>query len=215
MIKKTVKIDEEKCIGCGMCANTCHNSVIEVIDGKAKLVKEDVCDGLGRCLPVCPVNAIEFIEKEIPDEVVASCGCSSSAPKEIHADDTEISVDSVPSRLSHWPVQIKLVPVNASYFDNADILIAADCTAYSYGNFHNDFMKNKVTLIGCPKLDDVNYADKLSDIFKYNNIRSIKVVKMEVPCCNGISNAVKNAVSNSKKDIPLEIVTLDLNGNIK
>ena len=229
MIRKIIKIDEEKCNGCGACANACHEGAIEMVNGKAKLTREDYCDGLGDCLPSCPVNAISFEEREAPayDEaaVIAAkskkpstlpCGCPGTHSKFIHREHNDCAVSDAPamSQLSQWPVQIKLVPVNAPYFDGANLLVAADCTAYAYGNFHNDFIRNRITLIGCPKLDDEDYADKLTSIISGNNIKSITVVRMEVPCCGGIENAVKRAVASSKKSIPLRIVTVSTNGKI-
>ena len=229
MIRKIIKIDEEKCNGCGACAAACHEGAIEMINGKAHLTREDYCDGLGDCLPACPTEAITFEEREAPayDEaaVLASkakkndtlpCGCPGTQSKSIKRSECSCSTTSTPavSQLSQWPVQIKLVPVNAPYFDNANLLIAADCTAYAYAGFHNDFMKNRVTLIGCPKLDAVNYAEKLSLIFRDNNIRTITVARMTVPCCGGLSYAVKTAIENSGKDIPLHIVTISPDGRI-
>ncbi|MBO5837499.1 MAG: 4Fe-4S binding protein [Oscillospiraceae bacterium] len=226
MIRRIITIDEEKCNGCGLCADACHEGAIGIVDGKAKLLREDYCDGLGDCLPACPTNAISFEEREAPayneaavlaakkaKEAPLPCGCPGSACQSIchdhHSDDVY-----VPSRLTNFPVQIKLMPPNAPYFDGADLLIAADCTAYSYGNFHHDFMQDKVTLIGCPKLDMVDYSEKLTQIFKYNNIRSITVTRMTVPCCGGLSHAVKTALENSGKNIPLHIVTISPDGQI-
>ena len=218
MIRRIITIDEEKCNGCGLCARACHEGAIDIVDGKAKLLREDYCDGLGDCLPACPMNAISFIEREAPayneaavlaakkaKEAPLPCGCPGSACRSVQSRGTE---------LRNFPVQIKLMPPNAPYFDGADLLIAADCTAYSYGNFHHDFMQGKVTLIGCPKLDAVDYAEKLTHIFKYNNIRSITVTRMTVPCCGGLSHAVKTALKNSGKDIPLHIVTISPDGQI-
>ena len=226
MIRRIITIDEEKCNGCGLCADACHEGAIGIVDGKAKLLREDYCDGLGDCLPACPMNAISFEEREAPayneaavlaakkaKEAALSCGCSGSACQSIQHSAPAADV-YVPSRLTNFPVQIKLLPPNAPYFGGADLLIAADCTAYSYGNFHHDFMKDKVTLIGCPKLDMVDYSEKLTQIFKYNNIRSITVTRMTVPCCGGLSHAVKTAVANSGKSIPLHIVTISPDGQI-
>lgn len=201
MLRKIIKIDEEKCNGCGVCASACHEGAIEMKDGKAKLMREDYCDGLGDCLPVCPANAITFEEREAPaynEEAVYAA----KAKKEEN------------SRLSQWPVQIKLVPVNAPYFDGASLLVAADCTAYAYGNFHNDFIKNRITLIGCPKLDEGDYADKLAQILENNNVKRVTVVRMEVPCCGGIENAVKRALQASGKIIPWQVVTISTEGRI-
>ena len=218
MIRKIIKIDEEKCNGCGLCAAACHEGAIGIVDGKAKLLREDYCDGLGDCLPACPMNAISFEEREAPayneaavlaakkaKEVPLPCGCPGSACQ---------SVQPVTSQLMNFPVQIKLLPPNAPYFDGADLLIAADCTAYCYGNFHRDFMQDKVTMIGCPKLDAVDYSEKLTQIFKHNDIRSVTVTRMTVPCCGGLSYAVKTAIENSGKNIPLHIVTISPDGRI-
>lgn len=228
MIRKIIKIDRDKCNGCGACAAACHEGAIEMIDGKAQLTKENYCDGLGDCLPACPVDAISFEEREAPayDEIAVleakkqkqnnlPCGCPGTASKEIKRDDCQVSsFPQVQSRLSQWPVQIKLVPVNAPYFDNANLLIAADCTAYAYGNFHNEFIRNHITLIGCPKLDEGDYAEKLTAIISGNNIKSVTVVRMEVPCCKGIENAVKRALMASGKFIPWRVVTISTNGEI-
>lgn len=194
MVRRIIKIEEKKCTGCGICADACHEGAIGIIDGKAKLMREDYCDGLGDCLPACPTGAITFEERE-------ALAYDEEAVKKA-------------SRLNQWPVQIKLVPVNAAYFDGANLLVAADCTAYAYGNFHNDFIKNKVTLIGCPKLDMVDYSEKLTQIISNNNIKSVTVVRMEVPCCGGIENAVKNALMNSRKFIPCNVITITVDGKI-
>ena len=228
MIRKIIKIDEEKCNGCGACAAACHEGAIEMINGKAKLTREDYCDGLGDCLPACPVDAITFEEREAPAyneaAVLASkqkkvaplpCGCPGTASKAIARDNGSApAAGSVPSRLSQWPVQIKLVPVNAPYFDGANLLIAADCTAYAYGNFHNEFIRNRITLIGCPKLDEGDYADKLTAIIANNNIKSVTIVRMEVPCCGGIENAAKRALQASGKFIPWQVVTISTDGRV-
>ena len=226
MIRRIITIDEEKCNGCGLCAKACHEGAIGIVDGKAKLLREDYCDGLGDCLPACPMNAIAFEEREAPayneaavlaakkaKEEKLPCGCPGSACQAIPCADPDAG-RNVPSQLRNWPVQIKLAPVNAAYFDGADLLIAADCTAYAYGNFHSAFMHDKVTLIGCPKLDAVNYAEKLAQIFECNNIRSITVTRMTVPCCGGLPFAVKNALTMSGKEIPLNIVTISPDGKI-
>ena len=218
MVRRIITINEEKCNGCGLCADACHEGAIGIVDGKAKLLREDYCDGLGDCLPACPMNAISFEEREAPayneaavlaakkaKEAPLPCGCPGSACQ---------SVQAAESQLRNFPVQIKLLPPNAPYFDGADLLIAADCTAYAYGNFHNDFMQDKVTMIGCPKLDAVDYTEKLTQIFKYNNIRSVTVTRMTVPCCGGLSYAVQNALEKSDKDIPLQIVTISPDGHI-
>ena len=230
MLRKIIKIDEEKCNGCGACAAACHEGAIEMIDGKAKLTREDYCDGLGDCLPACPTNAITFEEREAPayDEdavrqakmkkfgVKLPCGCPGTQSKTINrqASTENARTANVTSRLLQWPCQIKLVPVNAPYFENANLLIAADCTAYAYGNFHEDFIRNHITLIGCPKLDEGDYAEKLTQIIANNNITSVKVVRMEVPCCGGIENAVKRALQASGKFIPWQVVTISTDGKI-
>ena len=227
MIRKIIKIDEEKCNGCGACAAACHEGAIEMIDGKAKLTREHYCDGLGDCLPACPVDAISFEEREAPayDEaaVLASkqkkaplpCGCPGTASKAIRRESCPAPASApVTSQLSQWPVQIKLVPVNAPYFDGAKLLIAADCTAFAYGNFHNEFIRNHITLIGCPKLDEGDYADKLTAILANNDIRSLTIVRMEVPCCCGIENAAKRALQASGKFIPWQVVTISTDGRI-
>lgn len=242
MIRKIVEINEELCNGCGACANACHEGAIIMIDGKAKLIKDDYCDGFGDCLPACPTNAITIIEREAEayDEVavkkrmeekkktlsiggnhIHACpGSMARALKISETEDTSIvdsntkSVNSK-SRLMQWPVQIKLVPVNADYFDNAKLLIAADCTAYAYANFHEDFIKNHITLVGCPKLDEGDYSEKLGQIIKNNNIKSVKIVRMEVPCCGGLEHAAIEALKNSGKMIPWQVVTITCDGKIK
>lgn len=230
MIRKIIKIDEEKCNGCGACAAACHEGAIEMINGKAKLTREDYCDGLGDCLPACPTNAITFEEREAPayDEAAVlkskmnkqgkklPCGCPGTNSKSIKRQETACAVPSATptSQLAQWPCQIKLVPVNAPYFDGANLLIAADCTAYAYGNFHSEFIRNHITLIGCPKLDEGDYAEKLTEIIKNNNIKSVKIVRMEVPCCGGIENAVKRALQQSGKFIPWQVVTISTDGKI-
>ncbi|MBE7092703.1 MAG: 4Fe-4S dicluster domain-containing protein [Clostridiales bacterium] len=222
MVRKIIQIDEETCNGCGLCVNACHEGAIEMVEGKAKLTKEDYCDGLGDCLPACPMNAISFIEKEaleyneqtvISNKNKLPCGCPGTKSKVLKRENFAQS-EFIPSRLPQWPCQIKLVPVNAPYFDNANLLIAADCTAYAYGNFHNDFIKNRITLIGCPKLDEGDYAEKLTAILKNNNIKSVNVVRMEVPCCSGLENAVKKALHNSGKFIPWQITVISTDGKI-
>ncbi len=230
MKRKIIKIDESKCNGCGLCAKACHEGAIEMIDGKAKLTKEHYCDGLGDCLPACPTGAISFEEREAHayDEaaVLASkkqkaegrlpCGCPGSNVKAFKREEKCEVAPSAPvtSQLSNWPVQIKLAPVNAPYFNGANLLIAADCTAYAYANFHKDFIRKKVTLIGCPKLDAVDYAEKLTQIIASNDIKSVTVVRMEVPCCGGIENATKRALMASGKFIPWNVVTISTDGNI-
>lgn len=230
MIRKIIKIDEKKCNGCGACAIACHEGAIEMIDGKAKLTRENYCDGLGDCLPACPTNAISFEEREAPayDEVAVlaskqnkelknlPCGCPGTKSQAIKRENEPCSASNaqVNSQLSQWPVQIKLVPVHAPYFENANLLIAADCTAYAYGNFHNEFINNHITLIGCPKLDEVDYAEKLTDIITNNSIKSVTIVRMEVPCCGGIENATKRALQSSGKFIPWRVVTISTDGKI-
>lgn len=206
MIRKIIQIDEQKCTGCGICVSACHERAIEIIDGKAKLIKDDYCDGLGDCLPTCPTNAISFVEREAKpyDENAVIQRKNNLSSKNLNQ-----------SQLSQWPIQIKLVPINADYFNETDLLIAADCTAYAYGNFHNDFIKNKVTLIGCSKLDNIDYSYKLVAIIKNNNIKTITVTRMEVPCCGGIENALKIAIKNSGKDIPLKVVIITTDGSIR
>ena len=229
MLRKIIKIDEEKCNGCGACAKACHEGAIEMINGKAKLTREDYCDGLGDCLPACPVNAITFEEREAPayneEAVLASkeqkkstplpCGCPGLASKAIKRDNAcAVSSEAVSSQLSQWPVQIKLVPTKAPYFEGANLLVSADCAAYAYGNFHNEFIRNHVTVIGCPKLDQGDYTQKLTEIIANNNIKSVTVARMEVPCCGGIENAVRNALIASGKFIPWRIVTISTDGRI-
>ena len=286
MTRQIVKIDEEKCNGCGLCAAACHEGAIGMVNNKAKLLREDYCDGLGNCLPVCPTGAISFEQREAPafDEAAAlnktavkaeakptggqpeklacgcpgtqskiikraenepcncgghteektpetlPCGCPGTQSKSIKHNENEPcacggtscqenentceSAEKNTSKLSQWPVQIKLVPVNAPYFNNANLLVSADCAAYAYGDFHNRFIKNKITLIGCPKLDMGDYADKLTEIIKNNNIQSVTVVRMEVPCCGGLEHAVKTALQNSGKFIPWQVVTIGTDGEI-
>ncbi|MFK4786022.1 ATP-binding protein [Fusobacterium sp. MFO224] len=231
MIRKIIKIDEEKCNGCGLCVKACHEGAIGMVNGKAKLMRDDYCDGLGDCLPSCPVNAISFEEREAKaydEEAVLknqkknlgkkTFVCPGTMAKSLLKKGEEnngVSNSIKPSsQLRQWPVQIKLVPINAPYFENSNLLIAADCTAYAYANFHEEFMKNKVTLIGCPKLDMIDYSEKLTDIIKNNNIKSVTVVRMEVPCCGGIENASKIALKESGKFIPWQIVTISTDGKI-
>ena len=207
----------------------CHEGAIAMIDGKAKLMREDYCDGLGDCLPACPTGAIRFEMREALayDEVAVKagkmqthteklpCGCPGTQSKTIrHQPDHPAETSPATSQLSQWPVQIKLVPVNAPYFQNADLLVAADCTAYAYGDFHSKFIKNKITLIGCPKLDEGDYAEKLTAILANNEIKSVTVVRMEVPCCGGIENAVKRALQMSGKWIPWQVITISTDGKI-
>lgn len=203
MVRKIIKIDEGKCNGCGACAKACHEGAIEVADGKARLAREDYCDGLGDCLPECPCGAITFEEREAP---------AYDAEAVLAAKQKKTSVAS--SHLGQWPCQIKLAPVNAPYFNEAELLIAADCTAYAYANIHGDYMKGRITLIGCSKLDAVDYSDKLTEIVKNNDIKNITVLRMEVPCCGGIEMAAKRAVQNSGKSIPVQVVTVMIDGNV-
>lgn len=229
MIRKIIKINEEKCNGCGACASACHEGAIEMVNGKAKLTREDYCDGLGNCLPACPTEAITFEEREAPayDEAAVQkaqreknvelpCGCPGTASRSINHEDSYNNevFTSVKSKLSQWPVQIKLVPINAPYFQGANLLIAADCTAYAYGNFHNEFIRNRITLIGCPKLDEGDYTEKLTAIIANNDIKSVTIVRMEVPCCGGIENAAKQALQASGKFLPWQVVTISTDGHI-
>ena len=229
MLRKIIRIDSHKCNGCGSCAKACHEGAIEMINGKAVLTREDYCDGLGDCLPACPVDAISFETREAPaynEEAVLSakavkeapslpCGCPGTKSRAIKREGGfSPIVSKTQSQLAQWPCQIKLVPVNAPYFENANLLIAADCTAFAYGNFHQDFIRNHITLIGCPKLDEGNYAEKLTQIISNNNIKSVKVVRMEVPCCAGLENAVRYALQTSGKFIPWQVVTITTDGKI-
>ncbi|RCX21053.1 4Fe-4S binding protein [Anaerobacterium chartisolvens] len=230
MKRKIVKIDESKCNGCSLCINACHEGALALVDGKARLISESYCDGLGDCLPECPTGAITIEEREAPeyDEEAVKinmqkrdpipCGCPGSNARRIDRKVTTVAQakadTSMESELRQWPCQIKLVPVNAPYFDNADLLIAADCTAYAYANIHSEFMRNRITIIGCPKLDSVDYSDKLAQILIHNEIKSITVVRMEVPCCGGIVQAVKNALLSSGKMIPWSISVIGTDGNI-
>ena len=228
MIRKIITIDEEKCNGCGLCAEACHEGAIGMVDGKARLLREDYCDGLGDCLPACPVQAISFEEREAPaydeaavlraktaKEAALPCGCPGTQSRKLRPAAGPCAAGTAsPSQLSQWPVQIKLAPLNAPYFDGANLLIAADCTAYAYGDFHNRFIRNRVTLIGCPKLDMVDYSAKLAQIIAGNDIKSVTVVRMEVPCCGGIEHAVKTALQASGKFIPWQVVTISTDGRI-
>lgn len=234
MIRRIINIDEEKCNGCGACAKACHEGAIGMVRGKAKLLRDDYCDGLGDCLPTCPTGAITFVEREAAayDEQAVKAniekkaqkskiprGCPGSQAKAFNREnisETEsCSTKTAPvSRLQQWPVQIKLAPINAPYFSGAKLLIAADCTAYAYANFHEEFIKGKITLIGCPKLDAVDYSEKLTQIIANNDIRSVTVVRMEVPCCGGIEHAAVTALKNSGKFIPWQVVTISTDGRI-
>ena len=232
MIRKIIQIDEEKCNGCGACAAACHEGAIEIVNGKARLTREDYCDGLGDCLPACPVDAISFEMREAPayDEAAVQrakqqkaggrlpCGCPGSQSRAIRrepAAPAPAAAGKAESQLMQWPVQIRLVPVNAPYFDNADLLIAADCTAYAYGNFHSDFIRGRIVLVGCPKLDEGDYAEKLTAILAGNNIKSVTIVRMEVPCCGGIENAARRAMQASGKLLPWQVVTNTTDGQIQ
>ena len=212
MKRRVIHIDQDKCNGCGACASACHEGAIGMVNGKARLMRDDYCDGLGDCLPACPTNAITFVEREAAPYDEAAVQANKAALKAGKAVDTAFA--PTVSRLQQWPVQIKLAPVNAPYFNGAQLLIAADCTAYAYAGFHEKFMKGHVTLIGCPKLDAIDYSEKLTEIFRNNDIRSISVVRMEVPCCGGMTYAVQKAIANSGKDIPCKITVLSINGDI-
>ncbi|MDO5409074.1 MAG: 4Fe-4S binding protein [Lachnospiraceae bacterium] len=237
MVRRIVKIDEEKCNGCGLCAEACHEGAIGIINGKAKLLRDDYCDGLGDCLPACPVDAIGFEEREaaaydekaVEERKAAAYGEKAAEERNVtaHAEKTvekrKACLENMDknsencaceSRLSTWPVQMKLAPIQAPYFADADLLIAADCTAYAYGDFHNRFIKNRVTLIGCPKLDSGDYSEKLTEIMKNNTIKSVTVVRMQVPCCGKLENAVKRALNNSGKEIPCEVLVISTNGRL-
>ncbi len=240
MKRRIIEIDQDKCNGCGACAAACHEGAIAMVDGKAKLMRDDYCDGLGDCLPACPTGAITFVEREAAayDEqavmdnkrrkmqekmkkegMTLPCGCPGSRSRKIEHAEAEGSCAAETSarpvsRLSQWPVQIKLVPTNAPYFDGAKLLIAADCTAYAYAAFHEDFIKGHITLVGCPKLDGVDYSEKLGEIIRDNDIKSVTVVRMEVPCCGGLEHAAKTALQNSGKFIPWQVVTVSTDGKI-
>jgi len=239
MIRKIIHIDEEKCNGCGLCASACHEGAIDMVNGKAKLVRENFCDGFGDCLPNCPTGAITFEEREAPayDEAAVKAaqqakereklaaamhtggGCPSSRMMQLKqqeeaAENEEAAPARATSRLQQWPVQIKLLPTEAPFYDGAKLLIAADCTAYAYANMHEDFMKGKVTIIGCPKLDAVDYTEKLTEIIRNNDIQSVTIVRMEVPCCGGLQRAAQNALQASGKFIPWQVVTISRDGRI-
>ena len=207
MIRRIITIDKERCNGCGLCASACHEGAIGTVGGKAELLREDYCDGLGDCLPACPMNAISFEEREAPAYIEAAVLAAKKAKQTPAAARVE-------SRLTNFPVQIKLAPPKAPFFEGADLLIAADCTAFAYGNFHEDFIRGRVTLIGCPKLDSVDYSRKLADIFGNNDIQSVTVVRMQVPCCGGLPFAVRQALLASGKEIPVNVVTVSPQGHI-
>ncbi len=219
--KEIIVIDEDLCIGCGLCVNACLESAIQIVDGVAKLVKEDHCDGLGNCLPECPTDAISLVERKVSPttskEETMACGCPSDLAQAIEKTPKEDNLETkshVASQLNQWPVQLKLVSETAGYFQGADLLIAADCTAYAYGNFHEDFIKNKITLIACPKLDGTDYTGKIANILKFNNIKSLTLVKMQVPCCSGLARMVDLALDSSGSNIPVDYVTLSASGEI-
>ncbi len=229
MIRKIVQIDEEKCNGCGACAKACHEGAIGMINGKAKLLRDDYCDGLGDCLPTCPTGAISFVEREAAayNEIAvkqnqaqkkaeaAGGGCPGLRSRNIERGPVmEAGQPTVASQLNQWPVQIKLVPIKAPYFDGAHLLIAADCTAYAYGNFHQEFIRNRITLIGCPKLDSGDYQEKLTEIIRENDIKSVTIVRMEVPCCGGIEHAAIEAMKSSGKFLPWQVVIISTDGKI-
>ena len=231
MIRTIIKIEKEKCNGCGLCVDSCHEGAIGMVGGKATLLRDDYCDGLGNCLPVCPTGAITFEEREaaaFDEKAVAAaqtpkttaCACPGSAARTLAGgakEQVEASLQtpaSQPSQLMQWPVQIKLVPVNAPYFENAKLLVAADCTAFAYANFHQEFIRGHITLIGCPKLDEGDYTEKLTEILRRNEIKSVTVARMEVPCCGGIENAVKRALQNCGKMIPWQVKVISTSGEI-
>ena len=230
MVRKIIHIDQEKCNGCGACASACHEGAIAMVNGKAQLIRDDYCDGLGDCLPACPTGAITFTQREAApydeaavqahlarkkEEAPLPCGCPGSQSRAIRREESPAPAGAVvSSQLRQWPVQIKLAPVNAPYFDGAHLLIAADCTAYAYGNFHQDFIRGKVVLIGCPKLDEGDYTEKLTQIIRQNDIKSLTIVRMEVPCCGGIQRAATTALQHSGKFIPWQVVTITTDGRI-
>ena len=225
MKRKIVNIEEEKCNGCGACAKACHEGAIVMVNGKAKLMRDDYCDGLGDCLPVCPAGAITILEREaVPYNEAAvkanmerrklSCGCPGTQSRSIEHGGCAAPSEEQPSQLSQWPVQLKLSPVHAPYFNGAKLLIAADCTAYAYAGFHDKFIRGHITLIGCPKLDNADYSEKLAEIFRINEIQEVTVVRMNVPCCGGLERAVKTALHNSGKNISCRVVILCTDGKI-
>ncbi|MEG0511183.1 MAG: 4Fe-4S binding protein [Clostridia bacterium] len=231
MIRKIIHINEDKCNGCGLCASACHEGAIGMLGGKAKLLREDYCDGLGNCLPVCPTGAITFEEREAEafneaavkqskEALPMPCGCPGTFARTLeHKPKAAVEAQpcagvQTPSQLKQWPVQIKLAPLKAPYYEDAELLVAADCTAYAYGAFHEDFMRGQVTLIGCPKLDEGDYSEKLTEILRANAIKAVTVVRMEVPCCGGIEKAVKTALSRCGKQIPLRVAVLSTDARV-
>ena len=211
MIRKIIQIDEEKCNGCGVCAEACHEGAIGMVNGKAKLLRDDYCDGLGDCLPTCPTGAISFVEREAAayDEKAVQ-----ENMRRKNGQDLSYAPLGAGSQLGQWPCQIKLIPINSPCFDGARLLIAADCCAYAYAGMHGDFMRGKITLIGCPKLDGIDYSEKLTKIIQDNNIQSVTIVRMEVPCCGGLESAAKRALQASRKSIPCEVATISVDGKI-
>lgn len=228
MIRNIVEIDEEKCNGCGLCAEACHESAIIITDGKAKLIRDDYCDGLGNCLPVCPTGAITIIQREADpydEETVLKniaarqaqghSGCPEMTHKTPEYEEKPVDTPKLTSQLSHWPVQLKLVAPNAAFFKDADLMIAADCTAYAYADFHRDYINGHVVMIACPKLDDADYTGKLAEIFHNHSIRSVEVVRMEVGCCGGLDHFVKKAIALSGKELPVKTTIITIDGKVK
>jgi len=213
MLRKIIKIDEAKCNGCGACATACHEGAIEIIDGIAKLTREHYCDGLGDCLPACPMDAISFEQREAPayDEAAV---LASKQKKLYKKPIFNFKTHQIKMTHQQWPIQLKLMPITAPYYQNANLLIAADCTAFIYPNFHQEFLKDNVLVIGCPKLDQIDYSEKLSEMIKNNSIKKITLVRMEIPCCSGLEKAIQNAISISQKETPLSIVVINTNGQI-
>lgn len=216
MIRRIIEIDREKCNGCGACVRACHEGAIALVDGKAQLMRDDYCDGMGDCLPNCPADAIRFVEREALayDEAAVKANMAKKKTSVSVSTLKSGSADRHGSRVSNWPVQLKLTPVKSKYFDGAHLLIAADCTAYAYGSFHEDFIDGRTLLIGCPKLDAVDYAEKLGEILYANDVRSVTLVRMQVPCCGGLELAAKRAIAASGKDIPLSVVTVASDGRL-
>ena len=216
MIRRIIEIDREKCNGCGACVRACHEGAIALVDGKAQLMRDDYCDGMGDCLPNCPTDAIRFVEREALayDEAAVKANMAKKKTSVSVSTLKAGSADRHGSRVSNWPVQLKLTPVKSKYFDGAHLLIAADCTAYDYGSFHEDFIDGRTLLIGCSKLDAVDYAEKLGEILYANDVRSVTLVRMQVPCCGGLELAAKRAIAASGKDIPLSVVTVASDGRL-